>query len=111
MMTMAHKSIRTGAAFALAAAFAGGALAQTPPRPMSAPFATNSWFENAVKACWAPPATQPPGGQYFAVVSFTLAPDGSLAAPPRLLRKPPNSDWEPLAQSALRAVENCAPYH
>jgi len=105
---MAHKAILAGA---WSAALLGGALAQTPARAMSAPSATNSWFEDAVRACWTAPASSPSGAQYFAVVSFSLAPDGSLAAPPRLLRKPPSPDWEPLAQSALRAVEDCAPYH
>lgn len=108
---MAHRVTPAGAALALTAALIGGAQAQAPLRPMSAPFATNSWFENAVKACWSLPTTRPPGATYVAVVSFTLSPDGALAAPPRLLRKPPSPGWAPVAQSALRAVEKCAPYH
>ena len=108
---MAHRVTPVGAALALTAALIGGAQAQAPLRPMSAPFATNSWFENAAKACWTLPPARPPGATYVAIVSFTLAPDGALAAPPHLLSKPPSPGWAPFAQSALRAVEQCAPYH
>ena len=101
-----------GGALALTAlGFVGAAAAQAPPRPMSAPFATNAWFSEAARRCWRPGADRPAGEKYVAIVAFRLAPDGALAAPPTLERTPPSPAWRPFAQSALQAVKDCAPYH
>ena len=40
-----------------------------------------------------------------------LNPDGSLSARPVLINPPPNADWRPDADSAMRATLKCNPLH
>jgi hypothetical protein len=61
-------------------------------------------------SCWNPPRGVREAGRLTVTVSISLQPDGQLAAPPRVL----GGGFDPLSQiaaeSAVRAVQMCAPY-
>ena len=60
--------------------------------------------------CWNPPRGVREATALRVQVAINLNPDGTLAAPPRVI----GGGFEPLAQiaaeSAVRAVQICAPY-
>lgn len=60
--------------------------------------------------CWNPPRGVREAGALRVTVGISLLPDGSLAAQPRVI----DGGMDPLSQiaaeSALRAVQICAPY-
>ncbi|MGU3493816.1 hypothetical protein ACLBXM_07225 [Xanthobacteraceae bacterium A53D] len=62
-----------------------------------------------ITACWAPP---PEGiAQRFKTrVTMTLKPDGTLDGTPRVSDADPRDTSGVYAQSAVRAVQRCAPY-
>ena len=61
-------------------------------------------------SCWNPPRGVREAGQLTVTVSISLQPDGRLAAPPQVV----GGGFDPLSQiaaeSAVRAVQMCAPY-
>lgn len=67
-------------------------------------------FKRHVSSCWnvLPGA----GNMERAIVELRimLNPDGTLAAPPQVYNKPPTAGAQATAESAIRAVINCAPY-
>jgi colicin import membrane protein len=67
------------------------------------------WFQDRFQGCWTQPITVPPGRKYVPEIRVPLNLDGSLAGEPTLLNPPSDSAWQPLAESALRAVHKCDP--
>lgn len=67
-------------------------------------------LRNRLAQCWNPPAGVREAGSLRVRVGIGLLPDGSLAAEPRIL----GAGFDPLsriaAESAIRAVQICAPY-
>ncbi len=57
-------------------------------------------------ACWAPPA----GAKIIVTVRFTLNEDGSLAGVPTLVKTTAGARSRAVAESALLAVQRCAPF-
>lgn len=67
------------------------------------------WFQDRFQGCWTQPITIPPGQKYVPMIRVPLNIDGSLAAEPTLVNPPNDPAWQPLAESALRAVRKCDP--
>ncbi len=67
------------------------------------------WFHDRWQGCWTQPITVPPGPKYVPMIRVPLNLDGSLAADPTLLNPPDDPAWQPLADSAMRAVHTCDP--
>ncbi len=67
-------------------------------------------LRNRLAQCWNPPRGVREAGNLRVTVGIALLPDGSLAAEPRVL----DAGFDPLsriaAESAIRAVQICAPY-
>jgi|GEM_PF-5257838 len=61
-----------------------------------------------IQQCWNPPAGQMSGRDLSVRLLIKMNPDGSLAGPPKVLDSPPRNQI--VAESALRAVQRCAPY-
>jgi colicin import membrane protein len=67
------------------------------------------WFHDRFQGCWTQPITLPPGPKYVPMIRVPLNLDGSLAGDPTLLNPPDDPAWQPLADSAMRAVHTCDP--
>jgi colicin import membrane protein len=67
------------------------------------------WFQDRFRGCWVQPITLPPGPKYVPMIRVPLNLDGSLATDPTLLNPPDDPAWQPLADSAMRAVHTCDP--
>lgn len=67
------------------------------------------WFQDKFQGCWTQPITLPQGPKYVPEIRVPLNLDGSLASDPTLLNPPSDPAWQPLAESALRAVHTCDP--
>ena len=67
------------------------------------------WFQDHFQGCWTQPITVPAGPKYVPEIRVPLNLDGSLAADPSLLNPPDDPAWQPLADSAMRAVHTCDP--
>ena len=67
-------------------------------------------LRNRLAQCWNPPRGVREAGSLRVTVGIVLSPDGSLAAQPRIL----DAGFDPLSQiaaeSAVRAVQTCAPF-
>jgi colicin import membrane protein len=64
-----------------------------------------------IQACWNPPAGATDGRELIVQVRVMLKPDGSLSAEPMLLNRGSNPFFQVAAESAMRAVRRCQPYH
>lgn len=64
-----------------------------------------------IQACWNPPAGATEGRNLIVQVRVMLKPDGSLSAEPTLLNRDNNPFFQVAAESAMRAVRRCQPYH
>ncbi len=62
--------------------------------------------------CWNPPVAVREAGALVVEVHISLLPDGSLAAPPELIRtdQAPDQIAQIAAEAAIRAVAQCAPF-
>jgi outer membrane biosynthesis protein TonB len=76
---------------------------------------TQTWLaalRSKLAQCWSPPVGVREAQTLVVSVTFNLNPDGSLAAPPELTRV---TGSNPLAQvaaeTAVRAIAQCAPYN
>jgi colicin import membrane protein len=67
------------------------------------------WFQDKFQGCWTQPISLPQGAKYVPEIRVPLNLDGSLAGDPTLLNPPSDPGWQPLAESALRAVRTCDP--
>ncbi len=67
------------------------------------------WFQDKFQGCWTQPISLPQGPKYVPEIRVPLNLDGSLASDPTLLNPPSDPAWQPLAESALRAVHTCDP--
>ncbi len=66
-------------------------------------------LREAVLRCWTPP--QPQAGSSAAVkVRFRLTPSGELDGTPQVVEAADGASGQVLGQSAIRAVQRCAPY-
>ena len=67
-------------------------------------------LRNRLAQCWNPPRGVREAGSLRVTIGIGLLPDGSLGAEPRIL----DASFDPLSQiaaeSAIRAVQICAPY-
>ena len=63
-----------------------------------------------IRRCWNPPVGAAGVATLTARVNFTLNQDGSLSSSPTLLNASPDPTFIALADSAVRAVNRCAPY-
>jgi len=63
-----------------------------------------------IQQCWNPPAGQADARELTVLVRIQFKPDGSLAAPPQLMTRPSAGYQQVAAESALRAIQRCAPY-
>lgn len=68
-----------------------------------------SAFRESIMRCWAPPGAEA-GKPGQVRLEFKLKPSGELDGEPRVLNSPDGKAAEALAQSAIRAVQRCAPY-
>jgi colicin import membrane protein len=64
-----------------------------------------------IQACWNPPAGATEGRELVVQIRIMLRPDGSLSAEPMLLNRGSNPFFQVAAESAMRAVRRCQPYH
>ena len=64
-----------------------------------------------IQACWSPPAGATDGREIIVQVRIMLRPDGSLSAEPSLINSGNNPFFQVAAESAMRAVRRCQPYH
>ncbi len=71
--------------------------------------AMEGWFQDKFQGCWIQPITLPQGPKYVPEIRVPLNLDGSLGADPTLLNPPDDPAWQPLAESAMRAVRKCDP--
>jgi colicin import membrane protein len=67
------------------------------------------WFQDKFQGCWTQPISLPQGSKYVPEIRVPLNLDGSLTSDPTLLNPPSDPAWQPLAESALRAVHTCDP--
>ncbi|MBO0754224.1 MAG: cell envelope integrity protein TolA [Bradyrhizobiaceae bacterium] len=104
---------RAAVAQDMAAVAASGT--RLPPQPDNGTFPTLSQDEVARLAvelqrqaisCWSPPAVNVTA----VTVRFTLKKDGSLAGEPTLVKTAQGPQSQAVAESALSAVRNCAPF-
>ena len=75
----------------------------------AAPRGLQDVFAEQVHRCWSPPRAAD-GARLSAKVRIVLAPDGSLAAPPTVVRAPRHRLGPSFVAAVRRAVEACAPY-
>jgi hypothetical protein len=71
--------------------------------------AMDGWFQDKFQGCWIQPVSLPQGPKYVPQIRVQLNLDGSLAADPVLTNPPDDPAWQPLADSAVRAVHTCDP--
>jgi colicin import membrane protein len=64
-----------------------------------------------IQACWNPPAGATDGRELIVQIRIMLKQDGSLQAEPMLINRGSNPFFQVAAESALRAVRRCQPYH
>jgi hypothetical protein len=64
-----------------------------------------------IQKCWSPPAGFANAHDLIVVVRARFSPDGSLSANPTLINRGLHPDFQIVAESALRAVQRCAPYN
>jgi hypothetical protein len=67
-------------------------------------------LRNRLAQCWNPPRGVREAGSLRVTVGIGLLPDGNLAAEPRILEAGFDSLSQIAAESAIRAVQICAPY-
>lgn len=67
-------------------------------------------LRNRLAQCWNPPRGVREAGSLRVTVAIGLLPDGSLAAEPQILEAGFDSLSRIAAESAIRAVQICAPY-
>lgn len=63
-----------------------------------------------LKECWHVPAGVRDADSLEIRVAFALRRDGRLVGPPHLMAAPPMANGPAVAESALRAVQQCQPY-
>jgi colicin import membrane protein len=61
--------------------------------------------------CWNPPAGVADAKDLIVQVQFQLQQDGSLIAMPRVMNRGSNALFQVAAESAVRAVQRCAPFN
>lgn len=71
--------------------------------------AMDGWFQDKFQGCWTQPISLPQGPKYVPQIRVQLNLDGSLSADPILMNPPDDAAWQPLADSAMRAVRTCDP--
>ncbi len=74
---------------------------------------TMSWvgaLQARIKECWNMPAGVRDTGNIELRVAFELRRDGTVAGMPRLMAGPPMANGPAIAESAIRAVQQCQPY-
>jgi hypothetical protein len=67
-------------------------------------------FKAQVRKCWVAPPGTPNAPDVNVVMRIALSPDGTLGAPPELIRAPGEVDGRPLRDNAKRALQKCQPY-
>jgi colicin import membrane protein len=87
----------------------GSETASAPQMSPSLRAQMEGWFQDHFQGCWTQPITLPAGAKYVPEIRVPLNLDGSLAADPTLLNPPDDAGWQPLADSAMRAVHTCDP--
>jgi hypothetical protein len=63
-----------------------------------------------VSKCWVVPTGVPSTPGFDVLLRIALRPDGTLGAPPELIRAPASLAGPPLVDSAKRALQKCQPY-
>jgi colicin import membrane protein len=97
-------------------AVTGDALNQTPAFGTSTGQAqklTMSWvgaLQARIRQCWNVPAGVRDADNIEIRVYFELRKDGTVASLPRLLAAPPAASGPAIAESAIRAIQQCQPY-
>jgi colicin import membrane protein len=74
---------------------------------------TMSWvgaLQARIKQCWNVPAGVRDAENIEIRVYFELRKDGTVASLPRLLAGPPMANGPAIAESAIRAIQQCQPY-
>jgi colicin import membrane protein len=74
---------------------------------------TMSWvgaLQARIKQCWNVPAGVRDAENIEIRVYFELRKDGTVAGQPRLLAGPPMANGPAIAESAIRAIQQCQPY-
>lgn len=74
---------------------------------------TMSWvgaLQARIKQCWNVPAGVREAENIEIRVYFELRKDGTVATTPRLLAGPPSASGPAIAESAIRAIQQCQPY-
>ncbi len=93
-----------------AAASLGSPTANAQRMSPSLQAAMEGWFQDHFRGCWTTADfTLPQGPKYVPDIRVPLNLDGSLAADPTLINPPDDPAWQPLADSAMRAVRKCDP--
>ena len=87
----------------------GSPTASAPRMSPSLQAALDGWFQDKFQGCWNQPITLPQGPKYVPQIRVRLNLDGSLADDPVLMNPPDDPSWQPLADSAMRAVRKCDP--
>jgi colicin import membrane protein len=87
----------------------GSPTASAPHMSPSLQAAMDGWFQDKFQGCWNQPITLPQGPKYVPQVRVQLNLDGSLSTDPVLMNPPDDPAWQPLADSAMRAVRKCDP--
>lgn len=87
----------------------GSPTASAPRMSPSLQAAMDGWFQDKFRGCWTQPITLPQGPKYIPQIRVRLNLDGSLADDPVLMNPPDDASWQPLADSAMRAVRECDP--
>jgi outer membrane biosynthesis protein TonB len=64
-----------------------------------------------IQQCWNPPVGVLEAQELIVKVQLDLNQDGSLVAEPKLVNNGSNPLFRVAAESALRAIKRCAPYH
>jgi hypothetical protein len=63
-----------------------------------------------VSRCWVVPPDVPSTPGFDVLLRIALRPDGTLGAPPELIRAPASLAGPPLVDSAKRTLQKCQPY-
>lgn len=64
-----------------------------------------------IQACWNPPAGAANAEDIIVKVRLQLHQDGSLSAQPTLMNRGSHPIFRIAAESAMRAIRRCQPYH
>jgi hypothetical protein len=67
-------------------------------------------LKTQVSKCWVVPTGVPSTPGFDVLLRVALRPDGTLGAPPELIRAPASLAGPPLVDSAKRALQKCQPY-